>query len=99
MRCLFVFYLHFICDLFALARYPIPMKPNPLIYCNFIIHSQIEYSVTEQSVVMRCTLEMPATGRRSGFTDVEDLLSALRAEFLERQDEIVAKKLEKGKGV
>lgn len=64
------------------------MKANPVMYSTLIIRSQVEYSTT-QSVILRCVLEMPATGQRRGFTDLDDLLVALRAELMELQRQII----------
>jgi len=65
------------------------MNSNPVINCTLIIRSQAEYSVTTQTVVLRCLLEESATGQRRGFTDVEALLTALRAELLDLQTRII----------
>ena len=72
------------------------MKANPVIHCNLIIRSQIEYSTTAQAVIVRCILETPATGQRHGFTDVEALLAALRTELLGLQNQIIPPDQEKG---
>lgn len=71
------------------------MKANPIIYCNLIIHSQIEYSMTAQAVILRAVLEMPTTGQRQGFTDVEALLAAIRAELMEIQHQMIPSEQEK----
>jgi hypothetical protein len=76
--------------------YATGMKPNPVIHCTLIIRSQIEYSRVTQEVTMRCILEMPATGQRLGFTEIEALLTTLRAQLLEMQYQIIP--LEQGKG-
>lgn len=65
------------------------MKSNPVVYCNLIVRSQIEYSTATQAVIVRCILETPATGQRHGFTDVEALLAALRVELMTIQNQIV----------
>ena len=57
------------------------MDDNSVINCIYIIRSQAEYIADTQSMVVRCTLEVPTTGQRCGFSDVEDLLSALRLEL------------------
>jgi len=71
------------------------MKVNPITYCNLIIHSQIEYSAAAQAVIVRCILEMPATGQRHGFTDVDALLVTLRAELLKIQNQMIPSEQEK----
>lgn len=71
------------------------MKSHSVIYCTLIIRSQIEYSTTAQAMIVRCVLEKPATGQRHGFTDVDALLTALRAELVEMQYRLIA--LEGGK--
>lgn len=65
------------------------MKANSVHYCNLIIRSQLEYSATTNAVIVRCMLELPSTGQRHGFTDVEALLDALRAELMQMQNEII----------
>ena len=72
------------------------MKPNPVIHCNLIIRSQIEYSTAAQAVIVRCILETPATGQRHGFTDVEALLVVVRAELMGLQNQIIPPEQEKG---
>jgi len=65
------------------------MKANSVIYRNLIIRSQAEYSAATQSVILRCVLEAPTTGQRFGFTDLEDLLAALRVELTALQNQII----------
>ncbi|MEZ4868833.1 MAG: hypothetical protein R3C14_46340 [Caldilineaceae bacterium] len=65
------------------------MKVNPVINCTLIIRSQAEYSAATQTVVLRCVLEMPATGQRHGFTEVEALLITLRAQLTDLQSQII----------
>ena len=65
------------------------MNTNPVAYCTLIIRSQVEYSLTTQTVVMRCMLEKSATGQRHGFTDVDALLTVLRAELMALQTQII----------
>lgn len=65
------------------------MKTNSVIYHNLIIRSQAEYSAATQLVIFRCILETPATGQRHGFTDVDALLTVLRAELMELQTQII----------
>lgn len=65
------------------------MKPNPMVNCTFILRNQTEYSQATQSVVTRYVLEMPATGQHQGFTDIEAVLAALRAELREIQNLII----------
>ncbi|MCB0099726.1 MAG: hypothetical protein KDE46_28530 [Caldilineaceae bacterium] len=65
------------------------MKVNPVINCTLVIRSQMEYSRATQAVSLRCILEMPVTGKRVGFTDVESLLAALRAELANIQNQII----------
>ena len=72
----------------AFAGYARRMKANLVMYSTLIIRSQVEYSST-QSVILRCVLEMPATGQRHGFTDLDALLDALRAELMEFQHRII----------
>ena len=71
------------------------MKANSVVYCNLIIRSQLEYSAATQAVIVRCMLEMPSTGQRQGFTDVEALLDALRAELTAMQNQIIPTEEEK----
>jgi len=66
------------------------MKSNSVHYCNLIIRSQLEYSAADQAVIVRCILELPSTGQRRGFTDVEALLDALRVELTEMQNQITS---------
>lgn len=61
------------------------MKVSPVLNYTLIIRSQVEYSAATQRAVLRCILETPATGQRRGFSDVEALLTALRAELIELQ--------------
>ena len=72
----------------AFAGYARAMKVNPVMYNTLIVRSQVEYSTT-QAVILRCILEIPATGQRHGFTDLDTLLVALRAELLEFQRQII----------
>jgi hypothetical protein len=65
------------------------MNVNPVVNCTLIIRSQVEYSATTQTAVLRCVLEKSATGQRRGFTEVDALLTALRAELMELQAEII----------
>jgi hypothetical protein len=65
------------------------MKINPVANCTLIIRSQAEYSVATRTVVMRCLLEKAATGQRRGFTEVDALLTALRAELMELQSQMI----------
>jgi hypothetical protein len=65
------------------------MKVNPVVNCTLIIRSQAEYSAATQRVVLRCLLEKSATGQRCGFTNVDALLLALRAELMELQAQII----------
>lgn len=65
------------------------MKVNPVVNCTLIIRSQAEYSAATQRVVLRCLLEKSATGQRCGFTDIDALLLALRAELMELQAQII----------
>lgn len=65
------------------------MNINPVTTCTLIIRSQIEYSIAAQEVIVRCILEKSATGQRRGFTDVEVLLTALRAELMELQNQMI----------
>ena len=71
------------------------MRANSVVYCNLIIRSQLEYSAATQAVIVRCMLEMPSTGQRQGFTDVEALLDALRAELTAMQNQIIPTEEEK----
>lgn len=41
-----------------------------------------------QTVVLRCLLEKPMTGQRCGFTEVDALLTALRADLMALQGQI-----------
>jgi hypothetical protein len=65
------------------------MNSNPVVNCTLIIRSQAEYSTATQAVVLRCLLEKVATSQRRGFTDIDDLLVALRAELIELQSQIL----------
>ena len=73
----------------AQDNYATSMKANRVIYSNHIIRSQIEYSTETQTVVVRCILEIPATGQRRGFTSLEALITALQNELLELQSQIM----------
>src|SRR5690606_30043911 len=77
------------CDLLAFAGYAVPMKVNPVLNYTLIIRSQVEYSATTQRAVLRCMLETPATGQRRGFSDVDALLTTLRAELLALQNQLI----------
>jgi hypothetical protein len=72
------------------------MKANSTRYRNFIIRSQVEYSAATQAVTFRCILETPSTGQRHGFTDLEALLTTLRAELTAFQNQIIPLDEEKG---
>jgi hypothetical protein len=76
-------------DFNALGGYATTMNINPVANCILIIRSQAEYSAATQTVVLRCLLEKTATGQRRGFTDVDALLTALRAELMEIQNQII----------
>lgn len=65
------------------------MESNPVTFSTLIIRNQVEYSALAQAAILRCTLEIPATGQRWGFTDVDDLLAALRAELLTVQHQMI----------
>jgi len=69
--------------------YAASMNVNPVINCTLIIRSQAEYSAATQTAILRCILESPVTGQRRGFTDVEALLTVLRAELTEIQSQII----------
>ena len=86
-------HLRLTCDRFALGGYAIPMKVNPVRNCTLVIRSQAEFSAATQTVIMRCILELPATGQRRGFSDVDALLTALRAELTDMQRKIVPPEL------
>lgn len=73
------------------------MNIQPVANCTLIIRSQVEYSATTQTVVLRCLLEKSTTGQRRGFTEVEALLAALRAELMELQHQIVPPDAQKSK--
>lgn len=73
----------------AFAKYAKGMKANSILYRNLIIRSQVEYHAATQAVIFRCILETPSLGRHQGFTDVEALLTALRAELMELQSRII----------
>lgn len=72
------------------------MKANSTRYRNFIIRSQVEYHAATQTVSFRCILETPSLGQRHGFTDLAALLTALRAELTEFQNQIIPPAPEKG---
>lgn len=65
------------------------MNINPVTTCTLIIRSQVEYSIAAQEVIVRCILEKSATGQRRGFSNVEALLTALRAELMELQSQMI----------
>lgn len=69
------------------------MKVNLVSNCTHIIRTQVEYSAAAHTVVLRCILERPASGQRRGFTDVDALMDALRAELTDIQDQIVVRSL------
>ena len=58
------------------------MQVNPVANYIFIIRTQAEYSLVAHTVSVRCILEVPSTGERHGFADVEALLAALGAELI-----------------
>ena len=47
----------------------------------FVIRVWHEEAVENGEIVLRCLLERPDTGQRSGFTNTEALLEALHAEL------------------
>lgn len=65
------------------------MKVNPVLNYTLIIRSQVEYSAATQCAVLRCILETPATGQRRGFSDMDALLTVLRAELLALQNQLI----------
>ena len=68
------------------------MNVNSVSNCTHIIRSQVEYSVSTQTVILRCIVEIPATGeRRRGFAPLDALMDALRTELTNMQDQIVSK--------
>ena len=73
------------------------MNVNPVINCTLIIRSQVEYSTATQTAVLRCILEVPATGQRRGFTDEESLLAVLRLELTEMRNQLIPPGEEEGK--
>jgi len=73
------------------------MNSNRVINCMFVLRSQAEYSVATQRVILRCVLEVPATGQRQGYTEVEALLTALRTELLNIQAQMIPPNPETGK--
>lgn len=73
------------------------MSNNRVVNCMFVLRSQAEYSAATQRVVLRCVLEVPATGQRQGYTEVEALLTALRAELLKIQVQMIPPDSETGK--
>jgi hypothetical protein len=48
-------------------------------------------------VILRCILETPVTGQRRGFTDVDALLAAIRADLLNMQEQMIPPDPESGK--
>lgn len=66
------------------------MNVNSVSNCTHIIRSQIEYSAATQTVSIRCILETTATGQRRGFSDMDELMDALRAELIDMQTQIVS---------
>ncbi len=79
----------------ALGGYGVSMNVNPVLNCTLVIRSQVEYSATTERVVLRCLLEKSATGQRRGFTEVDALLTALRAELMELQNQIIPQERQK----
>lgn len=75
------------------------MKVSPVLNYTLIIRSQVEYSAATQRAVLRCILETPTTGQRRGFSDVEALLTALRAELIELQNQMIPPAEAAGKNV
>jgi hypothetical protein len=65
------------------------MKSHSVANCTLIIRSQVEYSTATQTVVLRCILEKSVSDQRRGFTDVDALLAAVRAELAELQSQII----------
>jgi hypothetical protein len=72
------------------------MKANPVMHCTLIIRSQVEYSITAQELIPRYMVAMPANGQHRGFTDIDALLAAVRAELLAMQSQMMPPKQEKG---
>lgn len=81
--------LRLVCVLFAFAHYHVSMNSNRVVNCMFVLRSEAEYSVATQRVILRCVLEVPATGQRQGYTEVEALLTALRTELLTIQAQMI----------
>lgn len=73
------------------------MNMNAVGNCTHIIRSQIEYSASTQTVTMRCILETLATGERRGFSDMDELMIALRTELIDIQTQIVSRSNSKDK--
>ena len=66
------------------------MNVNLISNCTHIIRSQAEYSASTEEVVLRCILEIPATGERRGFASMEALIEALQDELTDMQEQIVS---------
>ena len=81
----------------AVGGYTAFMTTNPTINCILIIRSQAEYSPASQMMCVRYILEIPATGQRRGFTDMEALLKALRIELVETHRQIIPAEQQEGK--
>ncbi len=67
------------------------MNVNPMVARTFIIRSQTEYADATQTIVTRYILGTADAGKRSGFTDIESLLEALRAELLHIRREVTTR--------
>ncbi len=73
------------------------MNVNAVSNCTHIVRSQVEYNAATQTVILRCILEITTTGKRLGFTDVDALMDALRAELIDMQIQIVSRSISNDK--
>ena len=70
---------------------------NSVIHCTLIIRSQAEYSVISETLRVHYILEVPITGQRRGFADLEALFSAVRTELMETHHQIIPSDHQEGK--
>ena len=70
-----------------MGSYIVSMKVNPVVYCTFIIRSQIEYSAIAQAAIVRChgpqsRLELAVGNDRKGKGSIVAYLAAIGLAFV-----------------
>ena len=73
------------------------MNVNLLGTCTHLIRSQVEFSESTQTMILRCILEVPATGERRGFVSMDALMETLRDELTDMQNQIVTRSIPNNK--